>query len=567
MKIQTKWLLSITLVSLATVLASCGQSNVYDPDNFLIEGTPENPYQVVTDPVTLKVFVPRGAMNPSFSSMKMFQRLSEVTHLQFDFTEADTSAYSSMRATAWEDNDNLPDLFLFSNPISEQVTYSQYGAMVPLNDAHYEIDGLEIGSLIDQYMPTYKAYLDNNFNIDTNENAREIATLDDGFMYSFLQVNDVPRDLTFKMFINQTWIDNCNQYYLSAEEQLPNATEISTIEQYIRVLRAFKQYDANRNGDNTDEIPVSAASLNYLRNFILESYGYVADDVELSADGSQFVYVPTTEAYKKYLETMAILYSEGLLDNNTFALKTDSQLLTKGAAHRLGSFCAAAAYLAVGETYEDEYQCFGPITSSFYNGPAIQLGISYFKPVAAVIPQGTPYVREIARLLDIMYGDLGQQLISYGIEGENWTWDNEEHSSWTFIVPEDWTGTQETYRATITPNVGTGSSMFWSYDFVGKMNDERIHNLNSMSERYTPYLKVPVPEKYKLTSSDYDNSARLQTSLQLYISSAECDFVKGIKTVSNDWSSFQEDLEDYSYAQYLGYFNSALARYNASHAQ
>ena len=67
-----------------------------------------------------------------------------------------------------------------------------------------------------------------------------------------------------------------------------------------------------------------------------------------------------------------------------------------------------------------------------------------------------------------MCSDLGAQLISYGVENKNWTWDNAEHTSWTFNVPSTWTGNQEQYRATITPNVGSASALYWSSNFVEK---------------------------------------------------------------------------------------------------
>ena len=50
------------------LLSACG-GRKYDPDNFLPEGTQENPYQIVKERATIKIFVPRGTMNPHFSEM------------------------------------------------------------------------------------------------------------------------------------------------------------------------------------------------------------------------------------------------------------------------------------------------------------------------------------------------------------------------------------------------------------------------------------------------------------------------------------------------------------------
>lgn len=570
-KILTAILAAALVCTALLGFTACGSGEKYDPANFLPQGTEENPYQIVSEPVTIKIFVPKSALNPSFSDLKMFKKLEELTNLKFKFTEADTSAYSQLRSAAWEDKKNLPDLFLFNNPVSEQVIYSQYGALVPFNDADLTVNGIEVGSLIDGYMPTYKKLLDENFNVDSPYSAKDVATFSDGKMYSTLCVNDVPRDLTFKMFINQQWIENlredvteipANVTSFETAADIPDANDIKTVEEYVDILRLFKKFDANRNGNPNDEVPVSSKELEYLRNFILASYGYVYGGAEQEADGSKMTYVPSTEAYRKYLQTMNALYSEGLLDNSTFSIKTDAQLAQKGLEHRLGSFCSAAAYITVGYEYEGEYEMFGPLTSEYYRGDPVQWGFANFSPTGAVIPKGTSNVREIARLLDIMYSEIGCQLIAYGEEGVDWTWDDDEKTSWTFLVPENWSGSQEDYRATITPNVGTASALYWNYAFVGKMNDDIITSLNRMSERYAPYLKRIVPDDLKMTQEEYNRIETINASLDVYLKSAECDFVMGTKDVNSDaaWNSFQSDLVRYKSNELIQCYNDAFTR-------
>lgn len=555
-------LVLVLLICLAFTFSLVGCNSgrgEYDADNFLPNGTEDNPYQIVAEKTTIIIFVPRGSMNPSYSSMKMFQVLSKMTNLEFEFREADTSAYTSLRTAAWANTDDLPDLFLFANTVSEQVQYSEAGALAAFNDDNLTCSWGVAGNLIENYMPNYKALLESNFGIDTETSASEVATLSDGYMYSTISANDVPRDLTYKMFINREWINNCNNYY---DANLPDADEIDTVEEYLAVLRAFKKYDANRNGKTDDEIPVTAASLKYLRNFILQSYGYVSNDVEITSDGTKFVYVPNTEAYKKYLETMRVMYQEGLLDNNTFSMTTDAMMAQKGNDGILGSFCSAAAYLTVGNDYESQYVTFGPMTSAYYTGTPIQYGFSNFLATGAVIPSSTPYVREVARLLDIMYSEVGCQLIAYGEEGVDFTWEDEEKTSFVFNVPDSWNGSQEEYRATITPNVGTGSALFWSYDFVGKMNDSVIKALNEMSEIYTPYLKVPVPEEIKLSYDGYQKTEQIRVSLSAFLESYEYEMItSGDNKIESGWAEFQSKLKGYKCEEYLKYYNDALAEY------
>lgn len=557
-------ILSLSLFTFSTV--SCtGTSVPYDEKNFLKNGTETNPYQIVVEPVTIKIFAPHSSGNPEYKDQKMFKYLEKLTNLKFEFTTADTSAYSNRRSAIWNDSSYRPDLFLFNNPIAELVQFQErnFNAFVPFNDVDYiDANEINVGNIIENYMPNYKKGLENNFNIsDSNGNAIEVATLSDGKMYSTLSVNDVPRDLTYKMFINREWIENCNYYY---ETNLPAPEDIETIEQYLEVLRAFKEHDANRNGDKNDEVPVTSKSLEYLRNFILQSYGYVSDSIEIESDGSKFTFVPTTEAYRKYLQFANTLWKEGLIDSTTFSIKTDSQMARKGIEGRLGSFVSAAAYIAVGYDYEDQYTTFGPLTSNYYTGKPLQLSFNSFKPDGACIPQTSHYVKEVARLLDIMYSDIGTQLISYGVEGEDWQWDDEEKTSWTFNVPSDWKGTQEDYRATITPNVGSASALYWSEEFVCKMNDDIIKNLNEMSAFYVPYFKVPEPNKYKFTSSEYDEISTIKAALDPQMMFLESSFVRGDKDPNSDsdWNAYQKTIKDYGADRLITIYNNCLSRYN-----
>lgn len=588
-------LLSFVLLCGLFAAVGCGNKENYNPDNFLTAeeaaalGTPN---RIVREEITLDVFVMKSAMNPKFSTMKMFTCLSEETGLKFNFIEADTSAYSTIRNGLWENAKDLPDLFLFNNHIGEQIQYGALGAIAAFNDDSYTVNGLKVGNLIDNYMPTYKKLLSENFGIQTDTVASEVATMEDGKMYSVLCVNDVARDLTFKMFLNEAWLTNLKSAYTPATSlkslmdqfkkqnsslskvgevtsyatvgDLPEtAEEIQTLEQYLDILRVFKVCDPNQNG-KADEIPVTSKSMDYLRNFLLAAYGYVTPGVELTASASDLVYVPTTEAYRNYLATAKKMMDEGLMDAETFSISTDSQMYRKGAEGRLGSFVSAAAYIAVGMEHESEYTTFGPLTSAAYTGTPLQWGFNNFSATGAVIPSNSMKAREVARLLDIMYGEVGTQLIAYGVEGEDWTWDDEEKTSWTFHVPEDWTGTQEEYRATITPNVGTASALYWSNDFVGKMNDTIITALNRMSERYVPYLKRPVPEALKLSIKEYATVATKSATVDPQLLTCEVEFIRGEgrdPAKDADWQKFVTDIKAYGADDLIKCYRAAYQRY------
>ena len=209
----------------------------YDPDNFLPNGTPENPWQIVKEPVTIKIFAPHSAGNPEYKDLKMFKKISEMTNLQFEFNTPDTAAYSARRTTVWEDKNYKPDIFLYSNSLSEQVQNVEYGykMFVPFNDPTFvDANDMKIGSLLDNHMPVLKNLIDTNFGINIEqENCRKIITLDDGKIYATPQAGDVGRDLTYKFFINNVWIKNVfkkNPSSFCKLNGIDDASKIDTIE-------------------------------------------------------------------------------------------------------------------------------------------------------------------------------------------------------------------------------------------------------------------------------------------------------------------------------------------------
>ena len=180
---RNKKIMSLTFISavsgLLLSLTGCGNTVTYDIDNFLPNGTKENPYQIVKEPVTIKIFAPHSQGNPEYETLTMFKYLEEITNLRFEFTTCDTSAYSNRRSAIWSDPNYKPDLFLFNNPIAELVQFQEnnFNAHVPFNDDNYTDSTGLVGNVIENYMPNYKALLENNFNINKEvESAVDAAT-------------------------------------------------------------------------------------------------------------------------------------------------------------------------------------------------------------------------------------------------------------------------------------------------------------------------------------------------------------------------------------------------------
>lgn len=512
----------LTFVLLAGVVAGlsgCKEKTEYDPNNFIETGD-----KIVKEKIELTFFAPLHSLHTKegFNAMKLFKVMEEKTNIHINWVYGNVSNYDEIRATQWTSK-NRPDAFFLWNPLEEIVKYGKNGTIYELTE------------YIDDYAPNYKKI------IDDNPEYKKAVTFD-GKMYSTLCINDVPRDQTFKQFINKKWLDNLDL-------DIPTNTE-----ELYQVLKAFKNDDPNGNGI-ADEIPLSSASLKQTRNFLMSAFGYVSTGLEIK-DGKT-IFVPKTDNYKAYLDYTARLYSEGLLDNNTFTMK-DIDLAAKG--NVVGCFDGAAAYLIAGEAADKDYVGVAPITSNI-NSEKMWLGFNTISPSAIMIPKTTPYVKEIVRWMDFLYSEEGIKLQGFGEEGVDFVWNDEEKTSFKFNVPSG--KNLEEHRGTITPAVGLGVVTYWSKELALKDDNEYTSRINEVVDnaKYLDYLKIPVPTML-FTVEERNRLAIIETDLDIYMSVFEQKVVTG-KTKLNDatWQEHLDSLNKLKIDELIKIYDDAYARY------
>ena len=125
---------------------------------------------------------------------------------------------------------DLPDIFFRAALTNEEVaSLASAGQLV------------DLAPMLEQYAPNFSALMEQDPTIRLSiEDA-------DGAIYSLPQVTTYV--LTTHPIINTTWLENVGL-------EMP-----TTIDEYYNALVAFKEQDANGNGDPDDEIPLSATGL------------------------------------------------------------------------------------------------------------------------------------------------------------------------------------------------------------------------------------------------------------------------------------------------------------------
>ena len=220
-----------------------------------------------------------GAPYVAFEDKPVVQRLEKDTNVHVEWTQVPQTSWDERMNIMFASN-YLPDAIIGGVDVA-----TNFYQLTPLDD------------LIDQYAPHVKAWL------EEHPEYKKALTLEDGHIYS-LPIGDEAYTNVFTnvMWINTQWLKN-----LGLEKP-------TTTEEFYQVLKAFKEQDANGNGDPNDEIPFTGIGLgmDFLSPFgMTDVYGqrYLVND-----DGT-VRYAYTSEEYKEGIKWAHKLYQDGLIDN------------------------------------------------------------------------------------------------------------------------------------------------------------------------------------------------------------------------------------------------------------
>lgn len=225
-----------------------------------------------------------------YNQWDLFQDLEELTNVHIEWDLTPQSAWVERRNLIFASLD-LPDAFygIFTLGGNDVVTYGEQGLLIPLE------------GLIDRYGDNTRRLF------APRSEYRNMITAPDGHIYALSVINEQYENaINDATFINKAWLDRLGL-------DVPQ-----TPDEFRTVLRAFRDNDANGNGDPGDEIPFS---FRYPQawSFPMGSFG-ISDNWQMAnvdEDGNVF-FIPTTENFREYIRFMNSLYSEGLIDIEAF---------------------------------------------------------------------------------------------------------------------------------------------------------------------------------------------------------------------------------------------------------
>jgi len=448
-------------------------------------------------------------------------------HIEWDTYSSDVETVLQTRLASLE---GLPDMVEIP-PFDSNVgvdTYSSNGVLIPLND------------LIKEYAPNIQALFNKYPALEA------MCTSSDGNIYALAgwwgDINDYVPDY---LYIRQDWLDNLGL-------EMPE-----TVDELYDVLVAFKEQDANGNGNPDDEIPMATKNGIKQLYYLMTGFGYDTNSLWYT-DNGEVHYAAVEDQYKDMLAFLNKCYSEGLISDDL-----DGTLLTQNITEdKVGIVChdpadnmASSDDLALTSNPECDYE-FMPVLQANENGTArmTKRGLTwhYYGITSACENPETAI-----QWIDYVYAsEDGLMLYNYGIEGMSYEYDADGNIQFTDLITNN-----ETYTSAFSALRSIGA---WPTYFINDSGEAFMKifegtKVETACKDAYGNMEDPFPEMLG-TAEESEVYTSVWPDLSTYLDEMFTAFVIGTESLDNfdkyvetAYSMGMQDIIDIKGAQYARY--------------
>lgn len=551
MKIIKFLSLGISLILSASIFSGCSSDEETDISNNIDKDiyTPVGTYPIVKEGETdsFEVFAPLRPNVSTYDVTGTTKFMEELTGIELNFVEvtnADKKQKFNVRMTGGDYPEVILDMYLSH---SELALYGQQGILLPLQD------------LIAEYAPNIQAALDKHPLI------KNIWTLEDGNMYTVPRIgNSLHTRVSNRMWLNKEWLDNLDL-------KVPKTTE-----DFYNVLKAFKEQDANRNGDPNDEIPFSGAMTSgwntnpipYILGAFIPS-GATSNYLNIDENGKVY-YVKATDEWKECLKYLNRLYEEELLDPLIFS-QTKDQLLKLGSNPTdviLGATTGGSVASITNTTNFERWSQY--IALPPLEGPKGVKSATHspdYGTSVLSISNACDNPEAVLRFFDYMYTEEGNLINVYGEKGIRY--DDAPEGATNFLgEPAKYVRYEGDKFQDVSWNqlgpfyTPEGDEL----SFTGKENlAEDLEKIlyESAVNDYLPVAQDPATmmPPTAFTTDESRIIVDVTTNMNVYIDQTIAEFITGAKDIDTEWDSYLQTLENYGLSEYVAMNQAAYDRY------
>ena len=575
---KRKQILSIVLATAmsVTLLAGCGQKNNEDSKgqesssqavSSQVQGSTaeqageEDPYKdirISDEVITLTMAGPSGATAQDWNSTLQFQEYEKRLGIKLDATAYSNEQWSS-KFTLMMAADEMPDILALGQQNISRSEMQQYADEGYLLDFSKYLDVMpNVSRLMEEYPGWAKS-----------------ITSDNGSIYGFTNL-DLSGVSTFAeyCFMNQSWLDN-----LGLERP-------TTLDEFYNVLKAFKEQDANGNGDPDDEIPFAYAAgrrwgiVPIRLAFGIDDTREMFDDPLWTQKDGKVGLWNTTDNYKEYLKFMHKLYAEGLMNEDAFVVEA-AELDALGEENKVG-YIANSYKVGVTKELQDEmkwYQVAGLTQEGYQDEQVWVKKNTYGTGVRIIANADTKYPEAIAKFVDYLHTPEGSLSTRNGYPGVTFDWievDGYKIADHAAKAKEAGLDNNE-YRSKVLALGALSGCSFAEgtiYDMLNNIDLKELTDTNSACweastvnavraegvRRSTTVLKDVYPT---LFYTDAENSERaiIVTDITNYFGNMVAQFVTGQSDIDAEWDNYLKKLDDMGLPRLLEIEQAAYDRY------
>lgn len=359
---------------------------------------------------------------------------------------------------------------------------------------------------------------------------REEMTAPDGHIYGIPYVTD-DTTVGYSPYINGRWLENVGM-------EMPTTTE-----EFEAVLKAFKDQDANGNGDTKDEIPFSTDPNNKHIEAMTGWFGLPMDKYGVGIKNEEVVYGGVSTEYRTFLQWFNKLYEQGLVDVEIFT-QDSSTWEGKGNRDLYGVSIAYGSNEFSGIVQKPEKSEFDalPVLNTDKGGKWMRdtNGFSVFRTQAVVTDNATnPEV--IVRWFDNAFQLENGIGCSRGPVGKITFKEEDGYSAINATdLPDEKEQEQLSWNNLWPQALPKYMPSGWEYIEQNKLYDEK----KAMEEVYEPNLTKEVVPSFWIPLDKIDRYSDISTAITDYFNQQQAMFVSGQIDIDDDaqWKSYVDGL-------------------------
>ncbi|GIO95134.1 sugar ABC transporter permease [Paenibacillus lautus] len=458
-------------------------------------------------PVKLSIFIASRATDEMYTNETLvWKEIGKKFNVEFDFITGDAKTMRDKFPLMISSNE-YPDIV--ADAPSNFNKYGPQGVFIPLNDLIKD-------------KPNLQKYL-----VDDKIAKSQIVNADGNIygvpMLSAVRTSEGP-------LIRQDWLDRLN---LPVPE---------TMDDWYNTLKAFKEKDANGNGDPKDEVPFSTAGTFYL-NFA-DAWGIdLNEDGRWMEENGKMIYTPIDPRAKEFLTTMNKWYSEGLFDQEILS-RQDKDYTSMVFNDKVGATNHWVGYVASFNARPEvenikgfNFQVTPPPVMNKGDKPLTSRQQQIVVPVAWAISGQNEHVDKTMEIFEYAYSDEGQLLFNFGVEGDTYTKEADGTLKYTDKIMKNPDGAAKALsRIGAQPWIGFRQDA--RYEKAAAVSEDAAKQLFHYVEQN--YFRDPVPA-LKYTEDDFETSTEIKTQIDTYVNEMISKFIIGQEPLSQ-FEAFAEKV-------------------------